>query len=62
MSKTSFSSFQYFAFLVQVLVRSAIYQYSFYIVLVFFKYLSSSFSFSKQIAIVLVIVLFQLLK
>jgi len=37
-------------------VRSAMNQYSFYIVLVFLEYLSSSFSFSKRIAIILVFV------
>ena len=40
----------------KVEVRSAMNQYSFYIVLVFLEYLSSSFSFSKRIAIILVFV------
>ena len=57
-----FISVFFLHYLVQVLVCSAINQYRFYIVLVFLEYFSSSFSFSKWIAIILVLVFVLVMK
>jgi len=57
-----FISVFFLHYLVQVLVRSAMNQYSFYIVLVILEYFSFSFNFSKRIAIILVLVFVLIMK